>query len=106
MNLFEPPSCLLTNSRFYGAFPYKWILKGIRTDYLKYLKVFESVFKIHSENEFEIQIRGQEISAECQEVLNRLESEFSCLQYHEKITSIVSSYCGDFLINNIFTIWV
>ena len=92
MNHFKLPQCLRTKSKFYISFPYKWMLSKIRLEFVEYFKRFACVLEKHSESEFEVQIRSKEITENGKKMLDMLENDFEYLQYHEKITLIVSAH--------------
>ena len=89
MNHLRLPQCLRTKNKFYISFPYKWMLSKIRLEFVEYFKRFACVLEKHSESEFEVQIRGKEITENGKKMLDMLENDFEYLQYHEIITSIV-----------------
>ena len=94
------PETLKTNSNFFKSFPNKRLLSRLRKQVLNYSENFSALLKNHLKNEYEINVRGNNIIPEGCEKLEQLNKEFQILQFENNLKAIIDN-CKSFCKSNI-----
>ena len=84
------PNCLLKQSLFYRNFPKPLKLNLLRKKLLKYVVQFEKVLMKHCTSEFEVQIRGGEITSDGLEIIDQLQIDYDIIQFKTRVREMVN----------------
>ena len=85
------PETLKTSSNFYQSFGNKRLLRKLKKQISSYSGTFSSTLTDHLKNEFEINVRENQITPEGREKLEHLQKEFKILQYEDNLGAIFAS---------------
>ena len=84
------PDCMHKKSLFSRSFPKPLILKRLRRKLYEYCIKFEKLLYQHLSSEFEVQIRGGEITTEGKQVIKKLREHFDDFQFERNIREILA----------------
>ena len=83
---------LFSSSKLFRDFKNKRLLKKLRKQVINYSTTFSMTFYNHLKSEFEVNVRGGQITTPGFATFSRLQKDFNILQYKQNLESIFSSF--------------
>ena len=83
---------LFSSSKLFRDFKNKRLLKKLRKQVINYSITFSMTFYNHLKSEFEVNVRGGQITTPGFATFSRLQKDFNILQYKQNLESIFSSF--------------